>query len=363
METKLQFNDQEYYLERYPKTVDKSLRAWSNAEILALDFIKENQSKNIHTFNDRFGIWNCTLQDKNVTTIWTYVSQQKAIHQNLQLNNFSTDVDFKTPLDNLNSVELALIKIPKSLELFELFLNQIHNASNEKTEVVCCFMTKYFSNSYLKIASNYFEEVEQSKAWKKARLLLLKHPKKEVLKKELINTLDWKNNQLKQYYGVFSSDKIDIGTQFLLENIELKSNEQKVLDVASGNGIIAFDLVNRNFEVEVSLVDDFNLAIESSKINLQNRKAHFYCAETLEKLPKNNFDLVVSNPPFHFEYENNIEVTISLFKDVKQCLRTNGRFVLVANKHLNYKTHLSKLFSIVSIVKSNTKFIVYECLS
>lgn len=357
----LELNKQQYNLQRYPKTDDKTLQAWSNAELLALEYCSEFQTTNVYLFNDRFGIWNCVLQNKKPITVWTYASQQKAIQQNLRRNNFSSDVVFKTPLDDLLKVELALLKIPKSLELFELFLQQIYNASTKNTEVVCCFMTKYFSASYLKIASEYFVEVEQSKAWKKARLLILKNPKKEVVKKNYINSIEWKEHQLQQYYGVFSSDKIDIGTQFFLENLSLKKEEVNILDIASGNGIIAFDVVQQNPNVTVTLVDDFNLAVESSKINLKNYKANFICAENLEALPKNSFDLIVSNPPFHFEHENNIEVALSLFKQAKNCLKPQGRFLLVANKHLNYKTHLIKFFSNVEEVATNKKFVVYEC--
>ncbi len=358
----LEFNSQTYQLERYPKTFDKSLRAWSNAELLVLDVVSDRNTKTVHVFNDRFGVWNCALQHKKVTTVWTYASQQKAIRQNLVLNKLAVEVDYKTPLDDLQSVELALIKIPKSIELFELFLQQIHKASHEKTEVVCGFMTKYFSTSFVKVAEQYFEEVTQSQAWKKARLLVLKSPKKSLLKKEFINTLPWKDNVLQQYYGVFSSGSIDIGTQFFLENLQLKPNELKVLDVASGNGIIAYEATNQNPDIEVTLLDDFNLAIESSKINLEGKKAQFVCDDTLEKVDKNSFDLVVSNPPFHFEHENNIEVALNLFTGVESCLKVNGRFLLVANSHLNYSTHLTKLFSSVSVLQQNKKFQIIECI-
>ncbi len=358
----MEFNSQTYQLERYPKTFDKSLRAWSNAELLVLDTIVDRNIETVHVFNDRFGVWNCALHDKKVTTVWTYASQQKAIRQNLELNKLAVEVDYETPLEDLQSVELALIKIPKSIELFELFLQQIHKVSHENTEVVCGFMTKYFSTSFIKVAEQYFEEVTQSKAWKKARLLVLKSPKKSLPKKEFINTISWKDKILQQYYGVFSSGSIDIGTQFFLENLELKSDELKVLDVASGNGIIAYEVTNQNPDIEVTLLDDFNLAIESSKINLEGKKAQFVCDDTLEKVDRSSFDLVVSNPPFHFEHENNIEVALNLFRGVESCLKVNGRFLLVANSHLNYSTHLTKLFSSVSVLQQNKKFQIIECI-
>lgn len=362
MKNILEFNSKKISLKRYPTTEDVSLRAWSSAELLVADYIADKKTIKLHLYNDRFGVWNCLLNDKKLTTIWTYASQQKAIQQNLLQNNFVTEVDFKTPLDDLEQVELALVKVPKSIELFEFFLQQIHKSSTKKTEVVCGFMTKYFATSMVKIASKYFEEVTQSKAWKKARLLILKSPKRTIDYEELINTISWKEYGLHQYYGVFSSDKIDIGTQFLLQHLEVKETELNVLDVASGNGIIAHEVTQQNSKASVTLVDDFNLAIDSSKLNISNKKAIFICAENLDILPKNKFDLVVSNPPFHFEHENNIEVALNLFKGVQNCLKNNGRFVLVANKHLNYKTHLAKLFGKVNVVVEDRRFQVLECV-
>ncbi len=362
METKLQFNSKQYQLERYPKTDDKSLRAWSSAELLVLDYIVDKNQENIHLFNDRFGIWNSVLNKKNLVTVWAYASQQTAIAQNLELNNFSTNIAYKTPLEDLEAVQLALMKVPKSLELFEVFLQQIHKSADEQTEVVCGFMTKNFSVSFLKIAEKYFEEIEQSKAWKKARLLILKWPKKGIEYKELISQVDWNDNLFKQYYGVFSSGKIDIGTQFFLENLQVQSDELKVLDVASGNGILAAEVLRQNSKSQITLVDDFNLAVASSELNVKGENMQFICADNLGDLEKESFDLVVSNPPFHFEHENNIEVSVSLFKDVKTCLKSNGRFLLVANSHLNYKTHLKKIFTQVETINSNKKFVIYQCV-
>jgi 16S rRNA G1207 methylase RsmC len=257
-------------------------------------------------------------------------------------------------------VDFALVKVPKSLALFQLYLQEIHEASEENVEVVCAFMTKYFNQSLLKIASKYFEDASQSLAWKKARLLILKRPKKDVIYTDLKNFIPWKDQTLQQYYGVFSSGKVDVGTQFLLKDLSIGEAENEILDLASGNGIIAYEVLRLHPKASLTLVDDSMLAIESSKLNITN--ARFVCAENLSQLPKNHFDLVVSNPPFHFEHENNIEVSLNLFKEVHACLKPNGRFVLVANKHLNYTTHLQKIFRCISLIKSNDKFEVLECI-
>jgi 23S rRNA (guanine1835-N2)-methyltransferase len=355
------FRNKEFFLERYPKTSNKSLLPFNNADLLALNYLENRENiQNMHLFNDRFGVWSCVLNDIGATSVLDYASQVKSILQNVKRNELpERNVHFKTSLDGMATVDFALVKIPKSSELFQLYLQEIHEASEENVEVVCAFMTKFFNPSLLKIASKYFEDVSQSLAWKKARLLILKQPKKDVVYSELKKSIPWKDQTLQQYYGVFSSGKVDIGTQFLLEDLSIDKAETEILDLASGNGIIANEAMQLNPKANLTLVDDSMLAIESSKLNIKN--ARFVCADNLSGLPKNHFDLVVSNPPFHFEHENNIEVSLNLFRQVFDCLKPNGRFVLVANKHLNYSTHLRKLFAQVSALKSNAKFEVLEC--
>lgn len=348
--------------ERYPYTSNRSLQVVNNADILAIKNTDLKSTKSIHLYNDRFGVWNCILHNKSPKTILNYASQKKAISQNLKRNNLTlNESSFYSPLDILDNVEVAFVKVPKSVELFEMYLQQIHKSSDENTVVVCSFMTKYFNSSLLKVASKYFEELTQSKAWKKARLLTLKTPKANFEYSSLKNLISWNDAQLTQFYGVFSSNKIDYGTQFLLEDLQVNSNELEVLDLASGNGVIAYEVLRLNLNAHITLLDDSFLAIESSRLNLRSNVT-FICDDNLSNLNSANFDLVISNPPFHFEYENNIEVSIGLFKEVERCLKKDARFVLVANKHLNYKTHLQKIFEQVSLLKSNNRYEVLECV-
>ncbi|MBT3407630.1 methyltransferase, partial [Candidatus Woesearchaeota archaeon] len=74
--------------------------------------------------------------------------------------------------------------------------------------------------------------------------------------------------------------------------------------------------LNINLKSLVKLIDDFYLAIESAKLNLKGEDVYFHYNDTLKEIEENSIDLVVSNPPFHFEYETNIEISLNLFKDV-----------------------------------------------
>ena len=132
--------------------------------------------------------------------------------------------------------------------------------------------------------------------------------------------------------------------------------------MACGNGILAHAALANKPNAEIHLLDDSELAIASSKINIDSEKACFHYNDTLDNFENNTFDLIISNPPFHFEHETNIEVALNLFKEVKRCLKKGGSFQLVTSNHLNSKTHLNKLFHKVNIIAQNEKFVVYHCV-
>ncbi len=315
-------------------------------------------------YNDRFGFLSCLLSRYNPTTIINHKSNEKALLNNLLANELEVEsVAISNSLDAFEkAVDIALIKIPKSLELFRLFLYQLSQKISADATVVCAFMTKHFSPQILSIAAEFFDLVEQSRAWKKSRLLVLTKPKSFVKQSIIHKIKSPLSTSMEQYYGVFSAKHIDYASQFLIEHLEILPQEKRILDLASGNGILAAAIRKQNPTCELHLMDDFYLAVASSKLNLEHKNTVFHYNDSLDIFEANYFDCMVSNPPFHFEYEVSIATALRLFKEAKRCLKEGGRFQLVANQHLNYKTHLTKLFKAVKTVAQNKKFIIYNCL-
>lgn len=358
------YNKNKYTVTRYPKTSNQSLQAWSAAdEYLLKEFDSLDLEKSaMIIFNDRFGFLTCHLHQFLPTTILDYKSQEKAIFQNLESNELKfSELNFITPLESLpEQLDIAILRIPKSLDLFRMQLHQISNSLNEEAIVLASFMTKYFSPQMLSIANEFFEKVEQSKAWKKARVLILKNKKREK-NISTLHSIEFQDFTYQQYFGVFSAKNIDYASQYFVQHLKLEEGDQRILDLASGNGVLSKAIQLQNPSCEIHLMDDSFLAIESSKLNLSPENTFFHLSDSMEIFEDDFFDLVISNPPFHFEHETNIEVAIRLFSEVKRCLKNGGRFELVASQHLNFKTHLIKIFKEVNIVSENNKFIIYEC--
>lgn len=353
----------EYNINRYDLSKDNSLRSWSTADeyLLQTFYAIEKKPNHLGIYNDRFGFLGCNLHTFNPTIILTHISQEKAISSNLNENNIPL-LKFSNPLSPLeDKMDFALVKIPKSLGLFRLFLEQITQNSTNDVTVVCAFMTRHFSSNLLQIAQEYFEVVEQSKALRKARLLILSK-KKKIVKKEIITSLSYKNQEYQQYLGVFSGEHIDYATQFLLDNLEIKKSDQYILDLGSGNGIIANEIFKQLPTAEIHLLDDSYLAVSSAELNIQGQNIHHHFNNELSIFDNNIFDLIVTNPPFHFEYEINIQISIELFKECFRCLKEGGNLQVVGNKHLNYKVHLEPIFTSVKVIAEDKKFIIYNCL-
>lgn len=354
---------EKYNIERYDLSLDKSLRAWSAADEYLLQTIDTLEKKPNHLgiYNDRFGFLGCHLQAHTPTIILTQKSQEKAIQANLKTNNIPA-LNFSNPLSTLESkMDFALINVPKSLELFELFLEHISQNSTQDVSVVCAFMTRNFSPKLVSIAEEYFEVAEQSRALKKARLLVLSK-KKNTCKKEIISSTSYNNQEYKQYWGVFSAQHIDYATQYFLEHLDIKKTDQRILDLASGNGIIGNEIFKQFPDAEIHLMDDSFLAVSSSQLNIQGENIHHHFNNDLSIFEDDTFDAIVTNPPFHFEYEINIKIPLQLFSQCFRCLKPGGNLQLVANRHLNYKIHLEPIFSSVQIITEDKKFIVYKCV-
>ena len=356
------FKNKDYSIKRYPVSKNNSLKPWGASDELCVNYISEHNVKKIAIANDSFGFLSVCLNGYLPCIIVNNKTQELSIKNNLEQNKIpQQNVHFSYPLKALEkNIDIGILKIPKALDLFELYLQQLHQNLSVEGTIVCGFMTKYFTPQLLKIAEKYFNHIEQSKAVKKARLLILKQ-KKAIEPVQLLHTIDYKNQKIKQYYGVFSANHIDYATQFLIEHFALDATEKTVLDLASGNGILAKTVLEQNPTAEVHLLDDSYLAIASSKLNLSEYNCHYHHAYNLDQFEDNFFNLVISNPPFHFEYETNISVPLGMFTQVARCLKPTGRFIMVANRHLSYKKHLQNRFSSVEIIAENAKFVVYEC--
>ncbi len=97
--------------------------------------------------------------------------------------------------------------------------------------------------------------------------------------------------------GVFSKDHLDFASRLLVENVQLKP-DQEVLDLGCGVGVIGL-LLKSQVDIKLTMVDVNERAIELANRNFQslNFKAKVIKSDGFSALKKTKFDHIVTNPP------------------------------------------------------------------
>ncbi|REC50892.1 peptide chain release factor N(5)-glutamine methyltransferase [Chryseobacterium piscium] len=159
----------------------------------------------------------------------------------------------------------------------------------------------------------------------------------------------------------------------------------KILDIGTGSGIIPLVLKKHFPEAEVTSIDFSKKALETAKKNadFHQLEINFIQADYLSLDLNQNFDVIISNPPYIGIDEKNeitdsvkeFEPTMALFsptsdalifyrkiaKDSKKYLNENGLLFLEINQKLGLETlELYKDFSQAQLIKDlseNDRFI------
>lgn len=159
--------------------------------------------------------------------------------------------------------------------------------------------------------------------------------------------------------GVFSWNRLDPGTQLLLEN--LPSLAGKGLDLGAGLGILSKEILLKNKTVEhMTLIELDRRAHEASKKNLTERFTAFWADAKYFDFENTLFDFVVMNPPFHDGGVEDQALGKKFIEKAAAALKSGKKAYIVANKHLPYEAAIAEYFSESKILASTNAFKVVE---
>lgn len=334
-------------------TPSKGFRKWDAGDELLLS---EDITGTTLVINDCYGAISCSLKGEVYSYTPSYTSRIQ-IEETATLNN--SEIEIIKGIDELpDSVDNIVLKLPKSLELMEFYLN-ILGQKYKGARYYATGMVKYMPISMVRLTEKYFANVKTSLAKKKARLIYgeVAHN----FSREFPLHFNIEDKTIVSYPGVFSQNSLDIGTRFLLPYIP-KGVDGNIIDLGCGSGVIGLFAKINNPESKVYLTDESELAVKSSGDTFAANGLEGFplLGDKLKGFDSNFADLILCNPPFHSGTRVLTDIAVQMFKDSKRVLKKGGRVIIIANRHLGYHKHLRSIFHNMKILDSNEKFNIYS---
>ncbi|WP_211162744.1 methyltransferase [Alteromonas ponticola] len=162
--------------------------------------------------------------------------------------------------------------------------------------------------------------------------------------------------------GVFSHEELDEGTHLLLEKLP-SSLRGGILDFACGAGIIGC-LLKRQFpHLNISYLDVSALALYSTAHTLAESglTGTLMAANGLHGVDE-QFNHIVTNPPFHTGIKTDYTVTKRFIADAARLITSGGNLHMVANRFLPYPGLLAETFERVQTLAQTNRFSVYQAI-
>jgi 16S rRNA (guanine1207-N2)-methyltransferase len=165
--------------------------------------------------------------------------------------------------------------------------------------------------------------------------------------------------------GVFSWDHLDEATALLAEHMDVRLGD-RVLDLGCGYGVlgvVAATLAGRTHPVTM-------LDVDSEAVRSATRSARAAGLDDARVLGSDiasavlgeQFDVVVTNPPFHVGKATDLEVPVQFIADAFEVLAPGGRLNLVANRTLPYEGAIRFLFKNITAVHDGRRFKVLSAM-
>ena len=160
--------------------------------------------------------------------------------------------------------------------------------------------------------------------------------------------------------GVFSKERVDFGTNVLLNSLPSLDDTKSVLDVGCGVGIIGICIKKAYPNTSLTMVDINERCVElTSKNSSENAiDAEVILSDMYEKVT-GLFDLIVSNPPIRAGKAKVFEVVDGAYKH----LNDNGSLICVIQKKQGAESlikHMEEVFGNCEILNKEKGYYIIK---
>ncbi|WP_042445949.1 methyltransferase [Streptacidiphilus jiangxiensis] len=376
-------------LARFPADPRDPLRAWDASDDYLLQHLADGEVSvdglegRLVILGDRWGALATALAAHAPVQITDSYLAQRATAENLARNGHPAHaVELRSSRDEPPArVDVLLVRVPKSLALLEDQLLRLAPAIHAGTVVVGTGMVAEIHTSTLELFERVLGPTRTSLARRKARLIFCT-PDPEVLGARPANPWPQRypfppgvpgagarlaGTTVTNHAGIFSAERLDIGTRFFLEHLPTPARGHHVVDLGCGNGVLGLAAALTAPGAELTFLDESFGAVASAEETFRANadpatRARFVVADGASGLAPASVDLVLNNPPFH-SYQAATDATAHrMFADAKRALRPGGELWVVGNRHLGYHVRLKRIFGNCRTVVGNPKFVILQAV-
>ncbi len=377
-----------YHLTRFPADPRDRLRAWDAADAyplrhLAATGVPEGAGT-VLVLGDRWGALTTALAPHHPVQVTdSFLARQATLANLARAGVDPAAVRLLTTQDDPpDTVDVLLVRVPKSLALLEDQLHRLAPALHRDTVVVGAGMVKEIHTSTLRTFERILGPTRTSLAEQKARLIhctpdpdLDRGPSPWPYRYALPDGIGvLSGRRVTNHAGVFCADRLDIGTRFFLRHLPRPRAGGRVVDLGCGNGIVGTAAALAEPGADVLFVDESYQAVASARETYRENaeayrenagaggRAEFLVGDGLADTAPASADLVLNNPPFHSHQATTDATARRMFAQARRALRPGGELWVVGNRHLGHHVTLRRLFGNSELVASDPKFVVLKAV-
>ncbi|GAA1339253.1 class I SAM-dependent methyltransferase [Arthrobacter roseus] len=361
-------------LRRSPDVEADNLFAWDSADEYLLDAsrqtVKDSQPGTIAVIGDNYGAITLSVVLGGHSPLRVHqdaLSGELALAKNARILSVpSTYSQHRPGPELLSGAKLVLMRLPRSLSALEELCWKIARYAHQEVVVMAAGRVKHMTPAMNDVLGRYFDTVHASLARRKSRILTASDPRlagecpfpvsesHDVgMRKPLV---------LSSHGAAFGGGRLDLGTRFLLPQLQQLSQVSTAVDLGCGTGAIAAYLALQRPDISVIAVDHSAAAVDSALLTMRangvDGQVKVVRDDGLSSLPDASQEVIILNPPFHMGATVHSGIALKLFREASRALSPGGQLWTVWNTHLGYLRALSSIVGPTRQVDRNPRFTV-----